>query len=65
MNYGPTIKTARESLGLSQTDLAERMGVAQPSLSRTEAGKRTPTLATLLRAAEAMGMTLTELLDYA
>jgi tRNA G10 N-methylase Trm11/transcriptional regulator with XRE-family HTH domain/DNA-directed RNA polymerase subunit RPC12/RpoP len=49
------IRTRREQLGLSQTDLAQRLGVSKSLLSHIEAGKRQPSeaqiavLATTLR----------------
>lgn len=66
-HHGLTIKTARESKGITQTELAERMNMPQPSLSRTEGGdpRRNPTIATLEKAAEALGITLVRLLRYA
>src|SRR5690348_15551497 len=49
------IRTRREQLGLSQTDLARALGVTKSLLSHMEAGKRQPseeqitTLSTVLR----------------
>jgi len=52
-------KAARESQGLTLTDLAERMGIDAPALSRLETGKMlNPTLATLHKWAEALGQKL-------
>lgn len=36
------LRVAREALGLTQTDLAKKSGIAQPELSRWEKGLRTP-----------------------
>lgn len=33
---------ARRSLGLTQAQLAERLGVSQPCVSQWESGRRTP-----------------------
>ena len=47
---------ARKMLGLSQTELAKKAGIAQPHLSRLEAGQaRNITLRTLFRTAAALG----------
>ena len=53
-------KAWREYLGLSQEEVAARMGVTQASLSQTEAAKR-PRRATLERVAKALGVTLEQL----
>ena len=45
----------RTEAGISQTELARRMGVRQPYISDLERGHRTPTLLTLNRVAEATG----------
>jgi HTH-type transcriptional regulator / antitoxin HipB len=47
---------ARRLLGLSQTELAKKAGIAQPHLSRLEAGQaKNITLRTLFRTAAALG----------
>lgn len=45
----------RTQAGISQTELANRMGVRQPFISDIERGGRTPTVATLNRIAQATG----------
>ncbi len=52
------VKTAREAKGLSQSQLAERMGTQQSVVARLEAGGITPTLPTLKRVADALGTKL-------
>lgn len=53
---------ARKRAGLSQSDVAERMGIKQPSLARIEGAlgtrKHSPSLATLRRYAQAVGCRL-------
>jgi HTH-type transcriptional regulator / antitoxin HipB len=50
------ILKARRLLGLSQTELAKKAGIAQPHLSRLEAGQaKNITLRTLFRTAAALG----------
>jgi ribosome-binding protein aMBF1 (putative translation factor) len=52
-------KEARETQGLTLADVADRMGIDAPALSRLETGKMlNPTLATLHKWAEALGQKL-------
>ena len=52
-------KAVRESQGMSLAEVAERMGIDSPALSRLETGKMlNPTLATLHKWAEALGQQL-------
>jgi len=46
---------ARLRAGLSQTDLAKRMGTSQSAIARLESGRSLPSAKTLLRFAEATG----------
>ena len=51
-----TVKTLRESLGLTLTEVAERMGVDHAAVSRLESGKQAnPTVNTVMRYVEAIG----------
>jgi ribosome-binding protein aMBF1 (putative translation factor) len=56
---GIAIRDAREEAGLSQTELAARIGIAQSALSRIEAGRANLTLGTLQRVTDALGIPLT------
>jgi DNA-binding XRE family transcriptional regulator len=49
---------ARSRAGLSQAEVARRMGVPQPAVVRLEAGTHSPTLTTLSRYASAIGVAL-------
>ncbi|MGB9115153.1 helix-turn-helix domain-containing protein [Bradyrhizobium sp.] len=60
---GLNIRKHRIASALSQEELASRMGVEQFYISGLEAGRRNPTLVTLWRAADALGITPTKLLD--
>ena len=42
------LRSARTRLGLSQTAFADLIGIAQPTLSAYESGRRQPTLPTLV-----------------
>lgn len=57
-DLGARVRVERERLGLTQTELAERMATTQPTIARLEAGGVTPSLETLHRAAEALGLEL-------
>ena len=46
---------ARLRAGLSQVELAERMGTSQSAIARLESGQTLPSTKTLLRFAEATG----------
>lgn len=53
-------KAVRESQGLALAEVAERMEIDAPALSRLETGKTlNPTLATVYKWAEALGQNLT------
>ena len=49
---------ARERAGISQAEVARRMGVPQPAIARLEGGAHSPTLSTLARYASAIGVQL-------
>ncbi len=52
------VRQARERRGVTQAELAARIGSTQPALARLEAGGVTPSLDTLHRIAEALGLEL-------
>ncbi len=49
------VRNLRESRGISQQDLAERMGTTQSVISRLESGGAKPSLTTLERVGAALG----------
>ena len=49
---------ARTASGLTQKELSERTGIAQADISRLENGNANPSLRTLRRLADGMGMRL-------
>ncbi|MBZ0114029.1 MAG: helix-turn-helix transcriptional regulator [Thermoanaerobaculia bacterium] len=53
----------RESLGLSQADIAQRSGLTRPYLSAIERGKQNITLEAGLRIAGALEVGMTDLLE--
>ncbi len=52
---GYRITIAREEAGLNQTELAERLGISQATLSNYEKGKRRVYLPQLQKIADALG----------
>jgi transcriptional regulator with XRE-family HTH domain len=53
-DLGTNLREARERLGLTQEQVAERSGVHATEVSRIEGGKRDPQVSTLLRLAKAV-----------
>ena len=49
---------ARERTGMTQKELSDKTGITQADISRLENGNANPSLKTLQRLAEGMGMTL-------
>src|SRR5215216_6411903 len=58
MSTGAIIRTARQAEGLTQAQLARRLGITQPSVARLEAAGDNVTIATLQRALNVMNRTL-------
>ncbi len=58
LRTGIAVRDAREAAGLTQTELAVRMGVAQSAVSRIEAGRANVTVDMLARIAVALGAPL-------
>ena len=63
MNIGANIRTARKSAGVSQKELAERLGAYQKDVSRWENGERTPSIEALARICIALGVSADEILE--
>jgi len=57
------IKAWREHFGLTQDELSKRAGIKQPSLARLERPDANPRRATLKKIADAMGLTVEQLID--
>ena len=49
------VKEARAAAGLSQAQLARRLGISQPEIARLESPRSNPRLGTLLKAVAATG----------
>ena len=57
------MKAARNAAGMTQKQLAERMGVKQKDISRWENGERTPTVDTFKKICEEIGASADEILE--
>lgn len=58
---GLRILKRRQDLGLSQKEIAERLGIASAYVSRIEHGEQNLTVRTLVKIAEALDTTAVEL----
>lgn len=56
VRYVLDLKAARRRRGITQADLAEMVGVEQPTVQRWESGKRTPDTLQLVALADALGI---------
>lgn len=61
MDYGANIKVARKAAGLTQKQLADRLGISFVNISQLENNQRTPSMATLQRLADALGIHIFDL----
>lgn len=59
IDVGDRVRNAREAAGLSQRELAARMGTSQAAVARLEAGGVGATLTTLQKVAGALDLTIT------
>jgi DNA-binding XRE family transcriptional regulator len=59
------VRVWREHRGLTASVLAEKAGIAQPYLSQIETGKREGTLQTMKRIADALKVTVDDLIPQA
>jgi transcriptional regulator with XRE-family HTH domain len=60
--FAANVKSRRLELGMSQAELAERLGTQQPHVARFENGHATPRLAIIAKMAEALSTTPASLL---
>lgn len=62
MSFAQELKQRRKALGLSQAELARRLGLTQQAIGKWENGKSSPDPATLTRIANELGSTADQLL---
>jgi transcriptional regulator with XRE-family HTH domain len=58
---GEEVRRRRETLGLSGAQLAQRAGLAPSAVSQIETGKRTPSSASVIKLAAALGVEVGDL----
>jgi putative transcriptional regulator len=63
IRLGLKVKELREEKGLSQTELAYKIGKDQPSINRLEKGKVNPSIMYLLQICEGLEVSLIELVE--
>lgn len=61
-NLGARLRQLRLDNGLTQAELARRTGIHRPNIARVEAGRHTPSLDTLARIADAIGVSTAHVL---
>jgi len=61
---GARIKEIRTKKGITQEQLSERMEINPKYLSSIERGKENPTLSTLIRLSESLGVDLSEIFRF-
>lgn len=64
LELGKNIRCHREQSGMSQDKLAEVVGMSTVFISRIEQGKKSPSLDSLIKIANALSATSDELLGY-
>ncbi len=64
MSTGDKIRKRREALGLSQGELAKKVGVSQPMINQIEWGRKSPTMKLGTRIADALGCTLDDIAEW-
>lgn len=62
--FGDRIRELRLARGVTQDELSERVGVFRTYMSRIETGVANPTLTLVQALADALGLTLSELVDF-
>lgn len=60
---GENVRSVRLAAGLTQDDVRKKTGIAVPHLSRLETGSHLPSLATVLRVANALGVGICQLVE--
>ena len=63
MKTGEIIRAKREEHGLTQEQLAEKVGVSRPMICQVERGSKSPTLPLSKAIADVLGCTVVELTE--
>ncbi len=64
MAIGETIKKQRKRIGMTQEEMANRLGVTAPAVNKWEKGNTLPDVALLAPIARLLGITIDELLSF-
>jgi transcriptional regulator with XRE-family HTH domain len=64
MNYGNGLTVARTKAGLSKRQLAKKVGVDASYITNIEAGRKKPSLDTMEKLADAVGVPMTVLMLF-
>lgn len=64
ISLGQEIKKYRQRLGISQEELSFRAGINTAHLGQIERAEKNPTIETVSRIAEALGITLSQLFSF-
>ena len=62
--FGEHLRALRKQRGLSQQALADEADISWPTVQRVEAGSQSATLEVLAALAQALGLSLKELVDF-
>lgn len=63
-NFGKTLKLKRKLSGLSQEELAEKLGIHRTYMSFIERGMRNPSLLMIFKISRALKINLPELFEF-
>lgn len=61
-NMGERIRAVRKAAGVTQRELAERLGIFYQQISQYERGERNPKYETVEKIADALGISVEELI---
>lgn len=62
MDIGARLKNARKNKGITQTQLGKKLGVSQAMIGQYENGSRTPKIETVQKIADALNITMLDLI---
>lgn len=63
-NLGKNIKKRRKEIGLTQQELADRLGISLNFMGKIEVAFSKPSLDTLIKMAESLDTTVSKLCDF-
>ena len=63
MAFAENVKKLRENIGMSQSDLAVAMDLAQSTIARYETGMKLPNIVTGVQLAKILGTTVEKLVE--